>query len=83
MKRELIKCWEKDKNLENVVYLMRDSFGSRRMEMKGYVGCPMFKLCENFPMLKDEKYVSPWYSWFIILLVDIKKIMGGIQENDN
>ena len=26
--------------------------------MKGYVGRPMFKICANYPMLKDAKYVS-------------------------
>ena len=58
MKQELMKCWEKDRTSEQIFYLMRDSFGSRRVEMKGYVGRPMYKLCENFPMLTVGKYVS-------------------------
>ena len=58
MKRELTKSWEKDGHCEQVMYLFKDTFASRRIEMKGYVGRPMFKLCSNYPMLKDGNYVS-------------------------
>ena len=58
MKKEVINCWEKDKDSEQVMYILRETFASRCMEMKNYVGRPMYKLCVNYPMLKDAKYVS-------------------------
>ena len=58
MKRELVMFWEKDKSTEQIVYILRETFGSRRMEMKGYIGQPMYKMCVNFPMMKNAKYVS-------------------------
>ena len=58
MKKELTLLWEKDKYSDQIQYLLRDTFASRRMEMKGYVGRPMFKMCANFPVMKNAKYVS-------------------------
>ena len=58
MKRELVMFWEKDKSTEQIVYILRETFGSRRMEMKGYIGRPMYKMCVNFPMMENAKYVS-------------------------
>ena len=43
------------------MHLMRDTFGTRRMEMKGHVGQPMCELGTNYPMFKDEKYVVHMY----------------------
>ena len=66
MKQELMQCWEKNETSEQIMYLMRDSFASRRVEMKGFIGRPMYKSCENFPMLTKGKYVSQCYFWCII-----------------
>ena len=61
MKTELMKIWEKDKSSDQILYLMRETYASRRMEMKGFIGRPMFKICSNFPMLKESKYVSKYF----------------------
>ena len=58
MKKELIIFWEKNKPSDEVVYILKETFASRWQEMKGYVGRPLFKMCGNYPMLKDAKYVS-------------------------
>ena len=61
MKTELIKIWEKNKSSDQIFYLMRDTYASRRIKMKGFIGRPMYKICLNFPMLKESKYVSKYF----------------------
>ena len=58
MKKEMTLIWEKEKYSDQIKYLLQETFASRRMEMKGYAGRPMYKMCANFPMMKNAKYVS-------------------------
>ena len=58
MKEQLTKIWDKDKFSDQIMYLMTETFAQRRLEMKGFVGRPMFKLCANYLMLKESRYVG-------------------------
>ena len=60
MKEHLTKIWDKDKSSDQVMYLMRETFARQRLEIKGFIGRPMFKICANYPMLKESKYVSKY-----------------------
>ena len=59
MKEHLTKIWDKDKS-DQVMYLMRETFARRRLKMKGFIERPMFRICANYAMLKESKYVSKY-----------------------
>ena len=54
----MVQTWEKDTSSEQIKYFLRDTFANRRLEMKSFVGRPMFKLCMNYPMMKEDEHVS-------------------------
>lgn len=52
----------RNKNEDDIVYLMKETYHNRRQELKAYPCRPMFDLCNNFPVMKQSKYVSMGYT---------------------
>ena len=57
MKAKLKAIWDKNKSSDQILYILRETYLSKRVEMKGFIGRPMFKICSEFPMLIESKYV--------------------------
>ena len=66
MKAKLKAIWDKNKSSDQILYILRETYSSRRVEMKGFIGRPMFKICSEFPMLTESKYVIDFIIWYEI-----------------
>ena len=70
LKAKLKKVWDKDKSSDQILYLLRETYASRRVEMKGLIGRLMFKICSNYPMLMESKYVIELIIYVYSLCID-------------
>ena len=58
LKASLKGAASKSNSEKEIAYLLKETYGNRRAEIKNYAGRPMYKLCEDFPVLKKSEFVS-------------------------